>query len=330
MNGYGIRYIYPKLPLMHHCIKSRWVAEKMLWVTAYQQGKNISQISREAHTSRKAIRKWLGRFKEGGINSLFPRKPGARTGTHPSALEKNTVARILSLQREEDYGIRSIVHLLSKEGIDVSHMTVYRYLVNRGRLVPLKRKRRRVPKLHVCDLPGEEVQLDVMHVDPIPGTEDKLGRKRTGFHYQYTLVDDCTRIQYAKLFTHLSQDNTCIFLEETLSRSPFQFQRVRMDNGSEFQTKTRSFLKARKINYIYNHPSRPDQNGKVERTHRIDTEEFYLKDLSRSFEDRQQGLVKYVSFFDNQRPHWGLGMDGKTPLEKLQCFSQYRTVTLIV
>ena len=37
---------------------------------------------------------------------------------------------------EEGFGIRSTVHLLAKENIDLSHMTVYRYLVSRGKIMP--------------------------------------------------------------------------------------------------------------------------------------------------------------------------------------------------
>jgi transposase len=330
MNGYGIRYLYPKMPLMHSCIKSRWVAEKMLWVTASQEGKSITEIAQSAKVSRNTIYKWLGRFKEGGINNLSPQIPGARTGTHPSRINNLTVIRIIELFEEEGFGLRSIVHQLLKEGVNISHMTAYRYLVRRGRIIPHHCRRRKIAKLHVCDFPGEEVQLDVMHINPLPGTEDQLGRKRLGFHYQYTLVDDCSRTQYARLFPNLSQDNSCLFLEEIIDKSPFPLNRVRMDNGAENQSKVRSFLEKRHISYVYNQPSRPDMNGKVERTHRIDTEEFYLKDNSKSFEERQIGLNKYVCFFNNERPHWGLGMDGKTPLEKLKSFKEYQTVNLIV
>lgn len=330
MNGYRINYLWPKMPLMHNCIKSRWVEEKMLWVTAKETGKTVTEIASSAHVSRNTIYKWLERFEKGGVNNLVPQTPGAKTGTHPAAISRAIVGRILDLH-EDDFGIRSIVHLLSKEGINLSHMTVYRYLISRGKIVPRHlRRRAKVPKLHVCDLPGEEVQLDVMHVDPLAGAEDPRGKSRQGFHYQYTLVDDCTRVQYAKLFSNLSQDNTCLFLEEIMAKSPFPLNKVRMDNGNEFQSKVRAFLQARAISYIYNRPSRPDMNGKVERTHRIDTEEFYLKDLSRTFEERKLGLARYVSFFDNERPHWGFGMDGKTPLEKLQSFKEYQSVHLIV
>jgi len=333
MNSLRIRYLWPKMPLMHNCIKSRWVAEKMLWVTAREEGKNITQIANDVHVTRRTIYKWLERFKIDGISGLIPRKPGCKTGTHPQALSRIIVSRIIDLYEEEDYGIRSTVYLLKKEGIDISHMSVYRYLVARGKIIPHHRRRKRIPNLHICDYPGEELQLDVMYVDPISGTEDRSGKKwdtRQGFHYQYTLVDDCTRTQYAKLFPNLSQDNTCLFLEGILSKSPLKIQKVRMDNGAEFQTKTRDFLKRRKINFIYNFPSRPDMNGKVERTHRIDHEEYYLRSMAKTFEERQVGLLNYLKHYNNQRPHWGFGMDGKTPLEKLQTFPEFKNVYLIV
>src|SRR3989344_8997982 len=116
MNGYGIRYVWPTMPRMHACIKSRWVEEKMLWVTAHEEGKPVAQIARDAHVSRKAIYKWLGRYQEAQLSGLLPRKPGAQTGTHPAAISRSVVGRILQLH-EEDFGIRSIVHLLAKEEI---------------------------------------------------------------------------------------------------------------------------------------------------------------------------------------------------------------------
>jgi transposase InsO family protein len=37
----------------------------------------------------------------------------------------------------------------------------------------------------------------------------------------------------------------------------------------------RTFLQARGIQHQYTHVRNPDQNGKVERSHRTDKEEFY-------------------------------------------------------
>ena len=331
MNGYGIRYVWPKMPLMHQCVKSRWVAEKMIWVTAHETGKTVTEIARSAGVCRDTVYKWLDRYAASGPSGLLPRPSGCPAGTHPSLLDKHVVTEIINIFDNQDDRIRSIVHLLSQKNIHVSHMSIYRYLVAKGKIVSKHtRKRPKIPRLHVCDLPGDEAQLDVMHVDTLPGTSDPLGRSRQGFHYQYTTVDDCTRTQFARLFPRLSQDNTCEFLEEVISKSPFAFSAFRMDNGLEFQSKVRSFLKARRIGLIYNRPSRPDMNGKVERAHRIDTEEFYLKDNSSNLPERQAGLAKYLAYYNNERPHFGYGMDGKTPLQKLQSFTPYQSVDLIV
>lgn len=316
---------------MHSCVQSRWVAEKMLWITAYEEGKSITKIARDVGVTRDTVYKWIGRYKESGISGLQPKKPGSKHGRHPFRLDPHIIDRVVEIHSEYGEGPRKIVRKLRGEGIKVSHMSVYRHLVSRGKIVPRKKKRKsKDAKLHVCNQPGEELQLDVMHVDPLPGTEDALGRSRKGFNYQYTLIDDCTRVQYALLFNRLLQDNTCKFLDEVVSKSPLRMQKIRMDNGSENQSKVRSFLKARRINWIYNKPSRPDQNGKVERVHRTDNEEFYLRDYSRSFKERKTGLSKYLVYYNNQRPHFGLGMNGLTPLQKLQSFENYKTVDLIM
>ena len=315
---------------MHSCIKSRWVAEKIMWVTAYGQGKSISHIARSAGVTRRTIYKWIERYELEGIKGMMPRRPGSSTGFHPSRINPEVIDKIVDLYGDYGDGPRKIAKKLQGEGFNISHMTAYRHLVKKGQIVPKRRKRRKQSKLHVCDYPGEELQLDVMHVDPLPGTEDRVGRSRKGFHYQYTLIDDCSRTQFAKLFPKLSQNNTCTFLEEMLGKTPFNFGRIRMDNGAEFQTKVGKFLENRKINYVHNRPSRPDMNGKVERVHRTDNQEFYLRDDSTDFEERKAGLNKFLLYYNNQRPHYGLGMEGKTPLEKLQTFKEHESVHLIV
>jgi hypothetical protein len=109
------------------------------------------------------------------------------------------VDKIVGRYRDWREGPRQIAAKLKQEGITICHMTAYRHLVKKGWVVPQKKRRRKEAKLHVCDYPGEELQLDVMHVDPLPGTGDPLGKSRQGFNYQYTLVDDCSRVQYTVL-----------------------------------------------------------------------------------------------------------------------------------
>jgi transposase InsO family protein len=66
-------------------------------------------------------------------------------------------------------------------------------------------------------------------------------------------------------------------------------------------------------------------NGKVERSHRIDAEEFYqlldgvVIDDTKVFNDK---LREWENFYNYHRPHGGLG--GQTPHERLKQRTQTR------
>ena len=58
-------------------------------------------------------------------------------------------------------------------------------------------------------------------------------------------------------------------------RLPFRILVVQTDNGSEFQSLFHWYLRDRDIQHVYIKPRTPRLNGKVERSHRIDNQEFY-------------------------------------------------------
>jgi transposase InsO family protein len=69
------------------------------------------------------------------------------------------------------------------------------------------------------------------------------------------------------------------------------------------------------IGHHYIKPRTPRLNGKVERSHRIDAEEFYqlldgvVIDDTKVFNDK---LREWENFYNYHRPHGGLG--GQTPM----------------
>jgi transposase InsO family protein len=75
----------------------------------------------------------------------------------------------------------------------------------------------------------------------------------------------------------------------------------------------------RGIGHVYIKPATPRLNGKVERSHRIDEEEFYrmlagvVIDDTGLFNDR---LQEWERFYNFNRPHGALG--GQTPYERLR------------
>jgi transposase InsO family protein len=70
------------------------------------------------------------------------------------------------------------------------------------------------------------------------------------------------------------------------------------------------------IRHIYIKPRTPELNGKVERSHRSDQEEFYQLLTYKDDVDLNKKLVEWERFYNYDRPHGAF--KGKTPYEVLR------------
>jgi transposase InsO family protein len=153
----------------------------------------------------------------------------------------------------------------------------------------------------------------VKFVEPIPGA-------RANRYYQYTAIDDCTRLRALRIYPKNNQATAIQFLDHVLQKLPFQVDVIQTDNGSEFQTSFHWHVLDRGIRHTYIKPATPRLNGKVERSHRIDAEEFYrMLDHGVIIDDANvfnAKLQEWEDFYNFHRPHGGL--DGQTPYERLR------------
>ena len=60
-----------------------------------------------------------------------------------------------------------------------------------------------------------------------------------------------------------------------LEKLPFKVEVIQTDNGVEFGSQFHYLVLDRGIEHVYIKPATPRLNGKVERSHRIDADEFY-------------------------------------------------------
>ena len=92
-------------------------------------------------------------------------------------------------------------------------------------------------------------------------------------------------------------------------------KRIQTDNGSEFGTDFTWHLHDLGIDHTHIPPGCPEANGKVERSHRTDEQEFYRRTTFRSRNDLRCQLKQWEAEYNCRRPH--LALRGQTPDERL-------------
>ncbi len=135
--------------------------------------------------------------------------------------------------------------------------------------------------------------------------------------YQFTAIDDATRIRALIIYQKHNQESANNFNDYVLDKFPFRIHTVRTGRGHEFQAKFHWHVEDKGIRHAYIKPRSPQLNGKVERSHRTDQEEFYQLLKYTDDVDLNVKLAKWEEFYKINRPHGA--HDGRTPFEELRC-----------
>ena len=143
-------------------------------------------------------------------------------------------------------------------------------------------------------------------------TED--GRKIR--RYQYTAIDDATRIRALRIYKKHNQKSSIDFIDYVIVKFPFRIHTVRTDRGHEWQAHFHWHVEDKGIRHVYFKPRSPQLNGKVERSHRSDQEESYQLLTYTDDVDLNKKLEVWENFDNCNRPHGAF--KGKTPYEALR------------
>ena len=73
----------------------------------------------------------------------------------------------------------------------------------------------------------------------------------------------------------LRSKKSIAFVDHIVAKFPFRIQQIRTDRGHEFQAQFHWHVEDLGIRHAYIKARTPQLNGKVERSHRSDQEEFY-------------------------------------------------------
>jgi transposase len=231
---------------------------------------NVSLTCRYFGITRQAYYIWLRRYQEHGLEGLRDRS--RRPHVSPNATRAEVVGKIVYLRQSYHFGPHKIAMYLKRyHDIQISPSGTWRILrrLDMSRLPASQRYRRHVDrwKRYEKPLPGHRVQIDVKFIAPLQGSRKK--------HYLFTAIDDCTRIRVLRIYDRLNQKTAIQFVDYVLEKLPFKVEVIQIDNGAEFQAQFHYHVLDAGIGHVYTKPATPRLNGKVERSHRIDQEEFY-------------------------------------------------------
>jgi transposase InsO family protein len=284
-------------------LQYRWRVRQRLMVLQFARLHGPTAAGRRFGISVRTIRRWRVRWRQGALQGLVPRYPRHRG----RRITPRVIELIGQARRELEYGAqRTQLWLRRIHDIRVAVGTIQRVFRDIG-LPRLRRTRKRVPrqmKLFEKAEPGDTVQIDVKFV--------KIAGRSA---FQYTALDDCTRFRVLRLYRRLHQSSSLTFLAELCRASPFRIRKLQCDNGHEFPFAFALAVQALGIRHRYIKPRRPQQNGKVERSHRIDQEEFWGRHRFEDFDAAAVGLRAWETHYNHER--FSLALQGRTPAEKL-------------
>ena len=153
----------------------------------------------------------------------------------------------------------------------MSDATVSRILPRNGlNRLPLGTRMEKVhTKRYSKQVPVHHIQMDVKFLTFIGKKSEKIRR------LQYTAIDDATRVRAPKIYEKHTQANAIDFVDHVIEKFTCRIKEIRTDNGHAFQAKFHWHVEDLGIRHAYIKRGTPQLNGKVERTHRSDGNEFY-------------------------------------------------------
>ena len=314
---------------------NRIEARKLL-IRTYEETGSVSETARLWHTSRQVVRKWVRRFQEEGEAGLEDHscRPHHSPRQTPPKIEK----QVREARKATKYGRERLALYLQRGGLHISPDTI-RHILRRCdpiEIVGRKRRKPLYPALWAWEVqePFSLIQTDVKDVLDKqalgPALWDHL-RKHHLPRYQWTACDGRTRLRFLAYSHRLNRTNGLAFLVLVLLWlrahgiiTPVTFQ---TDWGQEFGGDNPQQIAALEARFLQplggqlkRYPlGRKGYNGRVERSHRADDEEFYRPYLL-SMQDENDTLAlaaRWVYFYNVHRPHFGKGMDKQPPLAVL-------------
>jgi putative transposase len=245
-------------------------AELRLLCVEHARATSVAEAAVVFQRSRATVYRWLQRYDPHHLRTLEPRsrRPKHTRRRQWTAAQEQAVLRLRT--RYPRYGKAKLHVLLAMDGMVLSASSIgciLAFLRRRNLLVephavrvrhpkPARPYATRVPQdTRTPKQPGALVQLDTMHLRPLPGLERR----------QFTAVDVVSRCAVVGVRSRATAGTAREFLDDLVDRMPFPVQAIQVDGGSEFMAEFEHACQVRKIALYVLPPRSPKLNGCVER-----------------------------------------------------------------
>lgn len=314
--------------------------ELPVFVEKFQQRLQVVRIAMSQGTqaaalrsglSPRTIRSWKERFKKFGAEGLRDKSRAPKRVANKKDRDGILSRALLDLQKREPglTRLQILIALMAEPSTDIPTLSWIGR--TRKRLGLTKKTKSRVnehKKRYEIPIPGY-LQIDTKEVSK----DDEPGEKL----YQFTAIDECSRVRFLAGSLTKGAAAAAKFLEDTVrffEGLGVKVVRAQTDNGTEFTLPHNELTLAsyargdtdealftrrcQQLGIIHRliKPRTPQLNGKVERSHRTDGERFYSR-FTFATEHALDHALKTVWMpeYNEKRPHSSLG--GKTPLQFL-------------
>lgn len=270
----------------------------------------VTNAAGRYHTNRKFVYRQLEKY-DGTVRSLAlkSRKPHNHPNTHTEE-EINLIKKVKS--RYGNDGLAEVYVQLKKRGYIRNYESMVKQI---NKLPKEKRKYRKGYTKHEeirGQYPGDKVQVDIKYVPKESLMFDTQDKK----YYQITAIDEYSRKRILEIVDEKSVTNTSRFVKTLQNSLGLKINTIQTDNGPEFvnnqidtnePTLFEKTLESLGIKHRRTRPYSPWQNGKVERSHKIDGERFYSKQEFKSVEDLKRKVKRYNARYNNiAKKYWVL------------------------
>lgn len=273
-------------------------------------------------TTRQMVYFWAKRF-DGDIHSLADHSH--QPHSHPKQHTDEELKHIRDMRRRNpEMGLVDFwLALRKRHAYKRNIASLYRVMRKLGMFPQIKKQPKRVNKPYeAAQYPGQKIQMDVKFVP----TECCVGALSGTKLYQFTAIDEYSRLRYLEIYDEHSSYSATQFLVHCTEFFKFKIECVQTDNGNEFTNRLRSdhltlfeeALDHLRIRFHPIKPAMPRHNGKVERSHREDQRRFYSRTTFYSMKDAKHQLKIHLSR-SNHRPMRPLAY--LSPLQVLANFS---------